>query len=150
MRNAPHLIQCSNKIDIFIGRIACTVRMFHHDETHLLPHARRITQHRDRTRRGNSAFPFQLVFRIRSCVFSFGAHISCWSRTRDTTLIRGLNHRWNRTIVNRNNSSHDIVESWCLEDCENVTRINGGAFILVALLLHSHIWPHCCLCDSSN
>ena len=89
----------SNKIDIFIGKIAYTACMFRHGETLLSPHARRITQHRDRTRRGNSAFPFHFVFRIRSCVFSFGAHISSWSRTRDTTLIRGLNHGWNRTIV---------------------------------------------------
>jgi len=73
--------------------------MFRHGEMHLLPHARRIMQHRDRTRRGNSAFPFDTVFRIWSCVFSFGAHISSWSRTRDTTLIRGLNHGWNRVIV---------------------------------------------------
>jgi len=29
------------------------------------------------------------------------AHISSWSRTRDTTLIRGLNHGWNRTIVTK-------------------------------------------------
>jgi len=82
----------SNKIDIFIGKIACTVRMFRHGETLLSPHARRIVQHHDGTRRGNSAFLFHFVFRIGSCVFSFGAHISSWSRTRDTTLIRGLNH----------------------------------------------------------
>ena len=98
MRNAPYLIQCSNKINIFIGKIAYTVCMFRHGEMHFLPHARRITQHRDRTRRGNSAFPFQLVFRIRSCILSFGAHISSWSRTWDTTLICGLNHGWNRTL----------------------------------------------------
>jgi len=85
-----------------IGKIAYTVRMFRHGEMQLLPHARRIMQHRDRTRRGNSAFLFDIVFRIWSCVFSFGAHISFWSRTRDTTLIRGLNHGWNRTIVNHN------------------------------------------------
>jgi len=46
----------SNKIDIFIGKIALTVRMFRHGEMLLLPHARRIVQHRDRTRRGNSHF----------------------------------------------------------------------------------------------
>jgi len=46
----------SNEIDIFIGKIACTVRMFCHGETLLLPHARRIVQHCDRTRRGNSHF----------------------------------------------------------------------------------------------
>jgi len=89
----------SNKIDIFIGKIAYTARMFRHGKMLLLPHARRIVQHRDRTRRGNSAFPFHFVFRIGSCVFSFMAHISSWSRTQDTTLIRGLNHGWNRTIV---------------------------------------------------
>jgi len=92
MRNAPCLIEYPNKIDIFIGKIDYTVRMLRHGDIHLLPQARRITQHSDRTRRGNSAFPFQLVFRIRSCIFSFGMHISSWSRTRDTTLIRGLNH----------------------------------------------------------
>jgi len=46
----------SNKIDIFIGKIVCTVRMFRHGEMLLLPHARRIVQHRDRRRRGNSHF----------------------------------------------------------------------------------------------
>jgi len=89
---APCLINCSNKIDIFIGMIVCTVRMFRHGDMLLLPHARRIAQHRDRTRRGNSAFFFHFVFRIRSCIFSFRAHISSWSRTRDTTPIHGLNH----------------------------------------------------------
>jgi len=99
LRNTPCLIKCSNEIDIFIGKIAYTVCMFHHGEIQLLPHAPRIAQHRDRTRRWNSAFPFQLVFRILSCVFSFGAHISSWSRTRDATLIRGLNHAWNRAFI---------------------------------------------------
>jgi len=46
----------SNKIDIFIGEIAHTARMFRHGEMLLLPHARRIAQHRDRTRCGNSHF----------------------------------------------------------------------------------------------
>jgi len=104
----------SNKIDIFIGKIAYTARMFRHGETLLLRHARRIVQHRDRTRRGNSAFPFHFVFRIGSCVFSFRAHISSWSRTRDTTLICGLNHRWNRTIVNFWELSH-----WHLSMCKH-------------------------------
>jgi len=36
--------------------IACTVRMFCHGEMLLSPHARRIVQHRDGTRRGNSNF----------------------------------------------------------------------------------------------
>jgi len=52
------------------------------------------------TRRGNSSFQFHLVFRIQSCVFSFGTHKSSWSGTQDTTLICGLNHGWNRTFVN--------------------------------------------------
>jgi len=78
---------------------ACTVCMFCHSEIQLLPHARRIIHHCDRTRHGNSAFPFHFVFRIGSCIFSFGAHISSWSRTRDTTLIRGLDHGWNRTFI---------------------------------------------------
>jgi len=77
---------------IFIGKIDYTVCMFCHGEIDLLAQARRIIQHRDRTRRGNSAFPFQLVFRIRSRIFSFGMHIGSRSRTQDTTLIRGLNH----------------------------------------------------------
>ena len=89
---APCLINCSNKIDIFIGKIVCTVRMFHHRDVLLSPQACRIVQHRDGTRRGNSTFLFHFAFRIGSCVFSFGAHISSWSGTRDTTLIRGLNH----------------------------------------------------------
>jgi len=88
------------QFDIFFGKIAYTVRMFHHGDMLLLPHARRIVHYRDRTRHGNSSFPFHIVFRIGSCIFSFRAHISSWSRTRDTTLIRGLNHGWNRTIVN--------------------------------------------------
>jgi len=46
----------SNKIDIFIGKIDYTVRMFRHGEILLLPHSRRIVQHCDRTRRGNSHF----------------------------------------------------------------------------------------------
>jgi len=46
----------SNKIDIFVGKIAYTVRMFRHGEMLLLPHARRITQHHVRTRRRNSHF----------------------------------------------------------------------------------------------
>jgi len=66
-------IEHSNEIDIFIGKIDYTVYMFHHGEIHLLPQAHRIMQHRDRTRHGNSAFPFQLVFRIWSCIFSFEA-----------------------------------------------------------------------------
>jgi len=73
--------------------------MFRHGDIHLLPQALWIVQHRDRTRHGNSAFAFHFVFRIGSCNFSFGAHINSWSGTRDTTLIRGLNHGWNRTIV---------------------------------------------------
>jgi len=73
--------------------------MFRHGEMVLLPHARRNVRHRNRTRRGNSSFPFHFVFRIRHCIFSTRAHISSWSRTRDTTSIRGLNHGWNRTIV---------------------------------------------------
>jgi len=89
----------SNKIDIFFGKIAYTVRMFRHGDTLLLPHARRIIQRCDRTRRGNSTFPFHFVFRIQSCVLSHRAHISSWSRTRDATLIRGFNHGWNHTIV---------------------------------------------------
>ena len=91
--------RCSKKIDIFIGKIACTVRMFRHGKMHLLPQARRIAQHRERTRRGNSSFLFQLVFWIRSCVFVLRAHISSWLRTRDTTAIHGLNHGWNRVIA---------------------------------------------------
>jgi len=68
---APCLIEYSNKIDIFIGKIAHTVRMFCHGDMLLLPHARRITQHRDGTLRGNSACPFHFVFWIGSCIFSF-------------------------------------------------------------------------------
>jgi len=91
----------SNKIDIFVDKIANTVRMFRHGEMLLLPHARMIIRHRNRTRRGNSSFPFHFVSRIRLCIFSIRAHISSWSRTRDTTSIRGLNHGWNRTIAKR-------------------------------------------------
>jgi len=82
--------------------------MFRHGEMLLLPHARRIICHRNRTQRGNSSFPFHFVFRIRSCIFSIKAHISSWSRTRDTTSIRGLNHGWNRTIVSGSSTARSI------------------------------------------
>ena len=84
---APCFVEHTNEVDISISAIAHTVRMFRHGDMHLLPQVHRIAQHRDRTRRGNLAFLLQLVFWIRSCVFSFGMHISSWSRTRDTTLI---------------------------------------------------------------
>jgi len=38
------LIEHFHKIDIFFGKIACTVRMFRHGEMLLLPHARRMSQ----------------------------------------------------------------------------------------------------------
>ena len=80
-------------------KIVYTVRMFHYGDILLLPHTRRIVQHRNRTRCGNSSFPLHFAFRIGSCIFSFWAHISSWSRTRDTTLIFCLNHGWNRSVV---------------------------------------------------
>jgi len=89
---APCSIDCPNEINVFIGKIDCMARMFRHGGMLLSPQARMIVQHRDGTRRGNSAFPFHFVFRIRSCVFSFSEHISSWSRTLDTNLIRGLSH----------------------------------------------------------
>jgi len=97
-----------------IGKIAYTVHKFCHGEMQLLPHARRIIQHRDRTRSGNSSFPFHIVFCIGSCIFSFRAHISSWSRTRDTILIHGLNHGWNRTIVTPLNESVIILLTFTL------------------------------------
>ena len=72
MRNAPCLIECSNKIDIFIVKIACTVRIFCHGETLLLPHARRIAQHRDRTRCGNSHFRSTLCSALNLASFPSG------------------------------------------------------------------------------
>jgi len=48
------------------------VRMFHHGDILLLPHARRIVHYRDRTRRGNSSFPFHIVFRIDLVSFPLG------------------------------------------------------------------------------
>jgi len=100
-RNSSMFDRQSNKIDIFVGKIGYTARMLSSwwDALQLLPHVRRITQHHDRTRRGNPSFPFDFVFWTRSCIFSFRAHISSWSRTRDMILIRGLNHGWNCTIV---------------------------------------------------
>jgi len=56
MQTAPCLIECFHKIDIFFGKIAYTVRMFRHGEMLLLPHARRIVRHRNRTRRGTHRF----------------------------------------------------------------------------------------------
>jgi len=90
----------------------------------LLPHARRITRDRNRTRRGNSSFPFHFVFRIRHCIFSSRAHISSWSRTRDTTPIRGLNHGWNRTIVRCCLRSHRNCSREWKESCLWVTWAN--------------------------
>jgi len=120
MRKAPCLIEHFQEIDIFFGKIACTVRMFRHGEMLLLPHAHRIARHRNRTRRGNSSFPFHFVFRIRHCVFSSRAHISSWSRTRDTTSIRGLNHGWNRTIVKHTSFS-----------ATSMHKTFGGTFVFV-------------------
>jgi len=51
-----HVIECSNKIDIFVGKIHCTVRMFRHGETLLLPQAHRNMHYRDETRRGKHHF----------------------------------------------------------------------------------------------
>ena len=39
------------------------------------------------------------MLRIRSCIFSFGMHISSWSGIWHMTLIRGMNHGWNRVFV---------------------------------------------------
>jgi len=64
IEKAPCFVQHANEVDILIGQIAHMVHMFHHGDVLLLPHARRIVQHRDRTQHGNSVFPFQLVFRI--------------------------------------------------------------------------------------
>ena len=63
----------SNKIDIFIDKIACTVRMFRHGETLLLPHARRIAQHCDRMRnceelRGSNRHGLRQPEELRSSV----------------------------------------------------------------------------------
>jgi len=62
----------SNKINIFIGKIAYTVRMFRHGEMLLLPHARRIVQHRDGTRRGNSHFRSTLCSTLDLVSFPLG------------------------------------------------------------------------------
>jgi len=67
---------------------------------------------RNRTWRGNSLIPFHFVFRIWHCVFSSRAHISCWSRTRDATSIRALNHGWNRTIVKLFQSVSNNTQIW--------------------------------------
>jgi len=66
------------KIQDPISEIAHTVRMFHHGDVLLLPHAHRTAQHRDRTRRGNSAFPFHFAFRIED-VHLVGAVDQTWS-----------------------------------------------------------------------
>jgi len=72
METAPCLIECSDKIDIFIGKIACTVRMFRHGEMLLLPHARRIMRHRNRTRRGNCRFRSTLCSAFDLASFPLG------------------------------------------------------------------------------
>jgi len=100
-RNSSMFIEHSNKIDIFLGKIHHMVCMFRHCNVLLLPKVCRNVQHRDRTWRGNSSFFSRLMFRIQSCILFLGIHSSSRSRTRDTTLIRGLNHGWNRTFVTR-------------------------------------------------
>ena len=60
-------VECSNKIDIFIGKIDCMVRMFCHCNTLLLPQVGRNAQHCDRTRLG---FP--------SCVPDWILHLVPW------------------------------------------------------------------------
>jgi len=61
-----------DKIDIFIGKIAHTVRMFRHGETLVSPHARRIAQHRDRTCCGNSHFRSTLCSALGLASFPSG------------------------------------------------------------------------------
>jgi len=90
MRNAPCLIECSNKIHISIGKIACTVRMFCHGEMRLLPCARRIVQHRDGTRRGNSSFPFHFVF----CIGSIVVQVCCNGRQASTMPDQEVQFMW--------------------------------------------------------
>jgi len=48
------------------------VHMFHHGEMLLLPHARRIVQHRDKTRRGNSHFRSTLCSALDLASFPSG------------------------------------------------------------------------------
>jgi len=55
-RNTAHIVEHSNEIDIFIGKIHHTVRMFCHDDAHLLPQAHRNAHCHDRTRRGKHHF----------------------------------------------------------------------------------------------
>ena len=98
-RNVACHVECSNEIDILNGNIDCAVRMFRHCDALLLPQVLRIAQHRDETRRGNSSFCSLLVFRIGSCILFLGMYISSRSRIGDTTLIRGLNHGWNHTLI---------------------------------------------------
>jgi len=144
------LIEHSNKLDIFIGKTAHTARMFRHGEMVLSPHARRNTRHHNRTRRGNSSFPFHFVFRIGSCVLSTRGHISSWSGTRDTTPIRGLNHGWNRAIVTP--LDHDVIVLLTLALCCSLHIVLGielrhqfGNTLLldVASFLHFlRVWGH--------
>jgi len=81
------------------------------------------------------------VFRIRHCIFSSRAHISSWSRTRDTTSIRGLNHGWNRTIVNRvecfcriHADSHGARACWVTGDHIELVGANFKKFLSVTPL----------------
>jgi len=92
-------VKYSNKINIFIGKIDYTVRTFCHCNALLLPQVRRNAQHRDRKSHDNSSFCSHLMFRIWSCILSLGMHSSSRSRTRDTTLIRGLNNGWNGAFI---------------------------------------------------
>jgi len=106
--NVPCLFKHSNEIDISIGKIAHTVRMFCHCDMLLSPQIHSVVQHHDRTQLGNTTFGSLLVFWIWSCIFILGMHISSGSRTGDTTLICWPNHRSNRT------SSLSSMRLWLL------------------------------------
>jgi len=98
-QNTPCHVEHSNEIDICFGKIACMVHMFRHCIVLLTPQVHGIVQHRDGTRHGNSSFRYLLVFRIWSCILFLGMHSSSRSGTCDMTLIHGLNHGWNCTLV---------------------------------------------------
>jgi len=51
-----HIVEQSNKVDIFIGKTRHTVCMFCHGRTHLLPQVHRNMHCRDGTRRGKHHF----------------------------------------------------------------------------------------------
>jgi len=133
----------SNKIDIFIGKIAHTVRMFRHGETLLLPHARRIVQHRDRTRRGNSHFRSTLCSALDLASFPSGQTsvlgLELRTRLRFVDWITGEIaplSKLTRPSTMTNRAPHLAISYWLhREDCMKTKKYSCHMCLLFVLLL---------------